>query len=97
MKTSPKFSPKVFLYYSLYNLYTKNLFSSLFGDCDVDFWLETNSTEVNLVHFSIFSIFTMFSASKKFYLILKFRFTPRFVVKKEHFWTAVKILQNSAR
>ena len=48
---------------------------------DVDFWLETNSAEVNLVNFSIFNVFRMFSAFKKFYLILKFRFTPRFFVK----------------
>ena len=57
------------------------MFSSLFGDCDIDFCLETNSAEVNLVHFAIFSIFRMFSAFKNFYLVLKFRFTLRFVVK----------------
>ena len=32
----------------------------------------------------------MFSAFKNFYLVLKLRFTLRFVVKKYHFWTAVK-------
>ena len=53
----------------------------VFGDCDVDFLLETNSAEVNLFYFSIFSIFRMFLAFKNFYLILKFRFAPRFVLK----------------
>ena len=75
-------SPKIFLYY--FTFYKRIcLFSSLFGDCDVDFWLEANSAQVNLVYLSIFSIliFRMFSAFKKFYLILTFRFTPRFVVK----------------
>ena len=43
----------------------------LFGDYDVDFWLQTNSAEVNLVYFSVFSIFRIFSAFKNFYLIFK--------------------------
>ena len=83
---------KIFLNYSLY-VKKICLFSSLFGDCDVDFWLDRNSAEVNLVYFCIFSIFRMFSAFKKYYLILKFRFTPRIVVKKYHFWTANDIVK----
>ena len=43
------------------------LFSSLFGECDVHFWLKTNSAEVNLVYSSNFCNFGMFSAFKKFY------------------------------
>ena len=72
-------SPKIFLYFFTYN---KKFVSSLFGDCNIHLRLQTKSVEVNLVHVSIFRIF---SAFKNFYLILKFRFTPRFVVKQYHF------------
>ena len=44
--------------------------------------LGTNSVEVILVHCTIFSIVRVFLAFnyKNFYSILKFRYTPRFVV-----------------
>ena len=58
------------------------LFSLPFGDYDVDFWLETNSVKVNSINFPVFNDLRMISTFKKFYFILKFRFTPRFVVKK---------------
>ncbi len=54
-------------------------FSSLFSRCNVHLKFGTNSVEVILVHFIIFSIVTV-----------KFRFNPRFVVKKYHFWTVVR-------
>ncbi len=61
---------------------TKHSFSSLFGSCNVHLKLGTNSVEIILVHFTIFSTVRVFLAFKNFYSILKFRFTPRFVVKK---------------
>ena len=61
---------------------TKHSFSSLFSGCNAHLKLGTNSVEVILVHFTIFSIVRVFLAFKNFYLILKFQSTPRFVVKK---------------
>ncbi len=68
----------------------KHSFSSLFSRCNVHLKLGTNFVEVILVNFTIFSIVTVFLAFTNFYSILKFRFTPRFVVKKYHFWTVVR-------
>ncbi len=68
----------------------KHSFSSLFSRCNEHLKLGTNSVEVILVHFTIFRIVTVFLAFKNFYSILKFRFTPRFVVKKYHSWTVVR-------
>ncbi len=61
---------------------TKHSFSSLSSRCNVHLKLGTNSVEVILVHFTIFNIVRVLSAFKNYYSILKFRFTPRFVVKK---------------
>ncbi len=68
----------------------KHSFSSLFSRCNVHLKLGTNSFEVILVRFTIFSIVRVFLAFINFYSILKFRFTPRFVVKQYHFWTVVR-------
>ena len=56
----------------------KHSFSSLFSRCNVHLNLGTNSVEVILVPFTIFSIVRVFLAFKNFYSILKFRFIPRF-------------------
>ena len=67
-----------------------NSFSSLFSRCNVHLKLGTNSVEVILVYFTIFSIVRVFLAFKNFYSTLKFRFTPRFVVIKYLLWTVVR-------
>ena len=68
----------------------KHSFSSLCSRCNVHLKLRTNSVEVILVHSTIFSVVRVFLSFKNFYSILKFRFTPRFVVEKHHFWTVVR-------
>ena len=74
-----------------FDVYVKeHSFSSLFSRCNVHLKLGKNSVEFILVHFTIFSIVKVFLAFKNFYSILKFRFTPRFVVIKYHFGTVVR-------
>ncbi len=70
----------------------KHSFSSLFSRCNVHLKFRTSSVEVILVHFTIFSIVSVFLAFEK--LLFNFEVliyvAPRFVVKKYHFWTVVR-------
>ncbi len=72
-----------------FDLYVKET-SSVFSRCNVHLKLAINSVEVILVHFTIFGIVRVFLAFKNLCSILKFRFTPRFVVIKYHFWTVIR-------
>ena len=61
---------------SFYVYVKETSFTSLYSRCNVHLKLGTNSVEVILVYFTIFSIVRVFLAFKNFYSILKFRFMP---------------------